>query len=173
MSVKQICIWPFPPRGLYPCRNPPTTSSRRFDLWPPPFIGRTAASSLTWTAGCPTLSASAWPSPASPCPPSTSSSRMGSWGNGAGGPLPLWTSRRCRKTSPHKILQAVFFLLVFSPVSSRTLTILHLADMETPSAPPPVCQWSVWEPIPFLPAPSVIPGVDSSVILWSGAINTF
>lgn len=67
-----------------------------------PCVGRTASSPLTWTAACRTLSVSPRPSPVSPCPPSTSSSRTGSWRSGAGGPLLPWTSQLCRRTNPHK-----------------------------------------------------------------------
>lgn len=79
-----------------------------------------AASRLTWTAACQTLSVSPRRSPASPYPPLTSSSRTDSWGSGAGGPLLLWTSQPCRRTNPHK------------PV--RTLIPLHTPPL---SPPPP------------------------------------
>lgn len=65
-----------------------------------PCVGRT--SPLTQTAACQTLSVSPRRSLVSPCPPSTSFSRTGSWRSGVDEPLLLWTSQLCRRTNPRK-----------------------------------------------------------------------
>lgn len=77
------------------------------DVWPltPPCANRTAPSPRTRRgAACRAPSASRKPRPACRCLPSTFSSRTDSWRSGAAGPLPLWTSRRCRRTRPHRPL---------------------------------------------------------------------